>query len=109
MPNRSVTVGTTVTRIVSYNNRRTALSLANEDTATIFISEDQTVTTGTGYPILAGGALDLLRALGDEPQNALFAISAAGGADLRALESFGKLPELTQPGAQERRGEGAVE
>lgn len=109
MPTRPVSIGTVATPVVSYNNRRTSLSLANEDAATIYVSEDETVSTSNGYPILAGGALDLIRALGDEPQWQLFAISAGGGADLRVLEAFGSLPELFQPGGQERRGGGLAE
>lgn len=105
MPSRGVTIGTIPTPVLSYNNKRTGVSLANEDTATIFFGEDETSLLTQGYPILAQGAHDLLRALGDEPQNALFGISAAGGADLRVLEHFGELPVLFEPGSVERRGE----
>ena len=96
MPTRPVTVGTTATPVFVHNNRRTAWSLANEDTATIFVSEDET-------NVLAGG---YLRALGGEPQNVLFAISAAGSADLRVLESFGELPPLVEPAFTPFPGEG---
>ena len=106
MPTRPVTVGTTATPVFVHNNRRTAWSLANEDTATIFVSEDETNVLAGGYPILAGGALDNLRALGGEPQNVLFAISAAGSADLRVLESFGELPPLVEPAFTPFPGEG---
>lgn len=105
MPTRPITVTTSPQTVLPYNNRRTAASLANEGAATVFISEDETAITTNGYPILAGGALDLLRALGDEPQNQLFIQSVAGGEDVRILESFGSLPELFQPGNVERRGQ----
>lgn len=105
MPTRPITVTTLPQVILSYNNRRTTASIANEGAATVFVSEDETSITTNGYPILAGGALDLLRALGDEPQNQLFIESAAGGEDVRVLEAFGSLPELFQPGSVERRGQ----
>lgn len=104
MAMRPVTVGTTPTPVLSYNNKRTGVSLANEDSAAIFLKEDETAILATGYPIVAGGAQDLLRALGDEPQLALWAISAAGGADLRVWEHFGELPLLFEPGSAEKRG-----
>lgn len=100
MPTRSVTVGTAATRILAFNNRRTAASFLNNAAETIFVSEDEFDVTANGYPIAVGGALDLLRVFGSQPQIAWFAASAGGGDDLRVLEEFGELPELVEPGAQ---------
>ncbi len=97
MPSRSVTVAATTTKLLDYNNRRTTVSIFNNDSADVFISEDETGILAEGYIIQSGGALDLIRPLGDTPQNLLFAISAAGGADVRILEQFGELPPLEEP------------
>ena len=97
MSARNVTVGVTATLLLPFNPARTAVSIFNNDSAAIFVSEDQTGVLAAGYVISAGGALDLIRALGDNPQDILFAISSAGGADVRLLEQFGELPELFRP------------
>ena len=97
MGSRAITVGTAATQLLSYNNKRTGASIFNNDSAAVFVSEDETGVLVQGYVIPAGGAIDLLRALGDTPQDRLFGISAAGGADVRVLEQFGELPELFEP------------
>lgn len=99
MPTRPVTVGTTPERILSYNNKRTTASFTNNGSATIFVSEDESSLLTDGYPIPVGGALDLVRGLGDEPQLGWFAIVAAGSENLRVLEAFGELPVLVEPPA----------
>lgn len=97
MPTRPITVGTSAEQIVAYNNKRTAASFTNNGAATIFVSEDQSDLATNGYPIPVGGALDLVRALGDEPQLEWFALVAAGSENLRVLEAFGELPILVTP------------
>lgn len=97
MPSRSVTVGTTVTPLLSYNPKRTTVAVFNEDSATVFIGEDQANLLTQGSPISAGGAVSFVAALGDTPERVLFGISAAGGADVRILEQFGQLPPLETP------------
>lgn len=99
MPTRPVTVGTGATPILSYNNKRTTASFTNNGSNTIFVSEDQRDIAANGYPILVGGALDLIRALGDEPQIEWFGLVAAGTENLRVLEAFGEIPELFAPPA----------
>lgn len=97
MPTRFVTVGTGSTPILSYNNKRTTASFTNNGANPIFVSEDQNALLTEGYPIPVGGALDLIRALGDEPQLQWFALVAAGTENLRVLEAFGSLPVLVTP------------
>ena len=92
MPTRVVTVTTAATQILSYNNHRTPASFTNNGTAVIYVSNDQTGITTDGYPIAIGGALDLIRALGDEPQSLWFASVAAGSQEMRILEAYGVLP-----------------
>ena len=99
MPTRPITVGTAAEQILSYNNKRTAASFTNNGNNTIFVSEDQNALATNGYPIPVGGALDLVRALGDEPQIEWFALVAAGTENLRVLEAFGLLPILIEPPA----------
>lgn len=100
MPSRPVTVGTTATLLLPYNPKRTTVSIFNEDTAAVFIGEDQAGLLAQGSPVTAGGAVSFVRALGDTPQDIMFGISSAGGADVRILEQFGELPELTEPPAR---------
>lgn len=97
MPTRPITVGTTPTPLLSYNNRRTTASFANNGAATIFVSNDQTSILVNGYPIVVGGALDLIRAFGDEPHLQWFGQVATGSENLRILAGFGMLPELFEP------------
>ncbi len=100
MPSRAVTVGTAPTQLLPYNPKRTSVAIFNEDTAAVFIGEDQGGLLDQGSPIQAGGAISLVRALGDSPQDILFGISSAGGADVRVLEQFGELPVLFEPPAR---------
>ena len=97
MPTRVVTVTTAATQILSYNNQRTTASFTNNGTAVIYVSNDQTGITTDGYPIAIGGALDLIRELGEEPQSLWFASVAAGSQEMRILEAYGDLPIITQP------------
>lgn len=106
MPTRPVTIGTTPTTILAYNEKRTAASFFNNSAEDIFISQDQTGIQANGYVIPIGGAHDLLRALGDEPHLGWFGEAAAGGANLRVLEAFGKLPFLEEPPARFSEPEG---
>ena len=66
----------------------------------MFIGEDQAGLLARGSPITANGAISLIRSLGDTPQDILFGISSAGGADVRILEQFGELPPLEEPPAR---------
>lgn len=97
MPTRVVTVTTGATPILSYNNQRTTASFTNNGTDVIYVSNDQTLITTNGYPIAVGGALDLIRALGDEPQSLWFASVGSGTQEMRILEAYGDLPIITQP------------
>ena len=92
-----MTVGTGPTSILSYNNKRTTASFTNNGTATIFVSEDRNALAINGYPIPEGGALDLIRAFGDEPQLEWFGLVAVATQNLRVLEAFGELPVLIEP------------
>ena len=97
MPSRSVTVGTTATPLLSYNPRRTTVSVFNEAATTVFVGEDEANLLTEGSPIPVGGAVSFIAALGDTPDRQMFGINAAGGADVRLLEQFGKLPPLETP------------
>lgn len=103
MPSRAVTVGTAVTSLLSYNPRRTSVAIFNEDSAAIFVGEDESSLLTQGSPIQAGGFLALNAALGATPDLRMFGISAAGGANVRVLEQFGQLPPLETPAARSGR------
>ena len=103
MPSRPVTVATTPTLLLPYNPRRTSVVIFNEDAAAVFIGEDETSLLTRGSPVTPGGAVAFAAVDGDTPENILFGISAAGGADVRILEQFGKLPPLSTPLARAPR------
>lgn len=89
MPNRGVTIGTTATQIAAYNKDRKTLSIFNNDTATVFLTENQSAASGTTFPLLASQGVSLSGLDGDDPTAALYGISVAGGADVRVWEAFG--------------------
>ena len=63
----------------------------------IFINSSQADITGSGYPITVGGSIDFIRALGDEPQLAMYAAVASGTENLRVIEQYGSVPESLTP------------
>lgn len=99
MPTTPVDVLTTVTRLLDRNNRRTTASFTNNGTDTIFVSEDEGSVLTRGYPIVAGGALDLIRVFGDNPHDQWFGVVATTISEMRVLEQFGQLPVLEAPRA----------
>jgi len=101
MPTRGITVNTNSGQILQYNNRRTGASVFNNGTVQVFISEDNNDIANQGYPIAAGGAIDLVRTFGSNPQDQWFAITASSSANVRILEEYGQLPELFTPPSRE--------
>lgn len=97
MPTRPITVTTSAGRLCDSNQRRTAVSLINNGGTDIFVSDDETNILAAGFPLAAGAAVDVVRALGGKPQDALWGIVAAGTEDMRIWEAFGELPPLTIP------------
>ena len=101
MATRPFTAGTATAKIAADNPRRTALSFINNGAADIFLSQDQSAVTTNGYVVAAGNGLDLIRALGDEPQTEWYVQTAAVNVNVRVLEAFGQLPVLFTPGVPE--------
>ena len=97
MPMRSVIVATASTPVLSFNNRRTTASLTNNGSATIFINSSQANISINVYPITVGGSIDFIRAMGDEPQLAIYAAVATGTENLRVIEQYGSVPESLTP------------
>jgi len=97
MPTFPVTIGTSATPVLPYNNRVTSAAFFNNSTETIYISNDETNIVADGWPIAVGASLSLIRALGDEPHLRWFGQSAGGNDNLRVLVAHGALPELTVP------------
>ncbi len=90
MPYRPVTVTTTPTMLAGYDAKRRSISLINNSTVDVFFSQDQAVTTANGFVLKAGSGVTLTREEGDEPEYTLWAVVAAGSADVRVQEG---LPE----------------
>ena len=81
----SITVTTTATRLLTANTARTSFLMVNNGSASVFIGENNTVTTSNGLPIASGGQLAEDRGvrlyLGD-----VFGIVASGTEDMRVWE-----------------------
>mgnify|MGYP003635498518 CR=1 FL=1 len=88
----NVSVTTSATSIISASDkkRRTGLIIRNnEASATVFLGEDNTVTTSNGYPLLAGTELKLENNGGSYQflyRGAVFGIVASGTGDIRVWE-----------------------
>ena len=76
-----VTVTTAATQILAANPNRAGAIIANTGASTLFIGRDNTVTTGNGIPVAAGGSIE-----DNQSGDAWFGIVASGTADVRALE-----------------------
>jgi len=93
MPFYNVTVTTTLAQIVPYNKKRTGITLKNYAGNPAFISNDQVDVLTKGYPLSVGEFFTFLRADGDAPELALYAITSVGTADVRIAESYGEIKE----------------
>ena len=83
---RRVIVGTTPTKLIDSDPKRTSLAFANLDTVRFFIEASQDVSLTQGFPIEGNGNTgSFTDFFGDDPTLAYFGISAAGGADVRIL------------------------
>lgn len=80
-PNESsVTVGTSVAKLGSYANTRTAIGISNSGAATVAIGFSTAVTATTGIQIASGGSLFLSWNIDGETVNSdIYAISASTG------------------------------
>lgn len=86
----SVSVGTSATLIVAANTRRQTLIVANVDaTLTVFVGEDNTVTTANGVPIFAETDRVSDRGFGLY-LGPVFGIVSSGTADVRVWETLGR-------------------
>lgn len=47
-----ITITTSATLIVAPNPRRKALQIVNTSTGTVYVGEDASITTATGFPLL---------------------------------------------------------
>lgn len=75
----SLTVGTTATLLEAKKLHRVSFTVVNADpTATVYLGMNNTVTTATGLPIVAGASFTEDYYVGD-----IYAIVAAGTVDLR--------------------------
>ncbi len=86
MAYRPVTVGTTPTQLAGQDLKRRSISLFNNSSVDVFFSQNQSVSTGTGFVLKAGSSVTLTREEGDEPELPLYAVVVAGTADLRVQD-----------------------
>ncbi len=86
MAYRPVTVATTATQLAGQDLKRRSISLFNNSGADVFFSQNQSITTGNGFVLKAGASVSLVREEGDEPELPLWAVVAAGTADVRVQD-----------------------
>jgi len=86
----SVTVGTTVKRIVDYSRKRTVVMIYNNSSEVVYIGTGEGLTTQNGFPIVPNQGAVFAREFGDDPTLAYYAVTASGTADLRIWEGFGE-------------------
>ena len=91
---RSEIVTTTSTKLISQNPKRTSLLVDNLSAQTVFDGLDVGLTTGKGTTIGVGETKIWSQEFGDDPTLARFFIVAAGTADIRIEEGFGRPVEV---------------
>lgn len=89
-----MTASSTFKQIADYNPRRKSLVITNNSGQTVFISQDQTNITTSGFPVLVGQSISFTVTDGDEPELELYAQTLFGTADLRIIDRFGKVQTL---------------
>lgn len=77
------TVTTTVTLIVSSRSGRNNLEVFNEGTVDVYIADDNTVSTTTGYILASGQSISF-----EDYVGALYGITASGSSDVRVMEVY---------------------
>ena len=91
MPFSQTTVGVAAIQIAPFNKLRLGITIRSLGVAQCFISNDRVNIAAQGFPIAIGEYLTLLERDGDDPAAALYAITAAGTADLRIIESYERI------------------
>jgi len=87
---RKVTVGSDITRILSFNAKRIAALIFNIGDYDIYVSEDQKEVAEKGFPLKAGMCLVIRKKDGDRSEKALYGMCPLGTTELRIWESYEK-------------------
>lgn len=103
MPNRPVTVTTSVTPVCSDRGDRRSVTIFNNGAVTVFLSNDPADVLTRGWPLPASASVGLVDVDGDEPWLQLWGQCSAGSADLRVVEGFGRdaYPSLSPLGGKQ--------
>lgn len=96
MPTKVLTVGTSQTTLVDYDEKRTAIAIQNitetaaamAGNAVIYISDESGVTTGKGYAIPPKGYFVIDFSEGFDPRLKYYIISDTATTYVSVLESF---------------------
>ena len=84
-----VSIGTTAVQLVSANEKRTALGMANLHlTAIVYYSTDPGVSVANGFPIYPRTVRDINIGLGDNPTPGIFMISDTAATIVAVTEQF---------------------
>jgi hypothetical protein len=84
---RKVVVGTTVTTVLSQNEKRITIGIFNVGNYDAYIGIDQQNLRDIGFPVKAGGGIIFKKKDGDKVEYPLYAIADAQ-TELRVWEEF---------------------
>ena len=85
---RKVSVGTEVVQLASFNPKRVGVSIIVKSGYTTYVHTNQVGVSTEGWPLDVGASISFLKADGDHPEEALFAVSPDGISDVRVQESW---------------------
>lgn len=90
MTHRIFTVTTTPQPIATWFAQRSALIVQARSTNAnaVFIAEDPVDVVRDGLELLAGDSYSKIKAMGDEPEKALWAQTSVGTADIVIVEQY---------------------
>ena len=85
---RKVKVTTVVTLLAPYNPKRVCMTMINKAGSTAFIHTNKTEITAEGFPLAESSTMSFIKVDGDHPEEALYAQTETGDADIRVQESW---------------------
>jgi len=108
LPTKAVSVGTSAVVLVEESRNRTAIIIANPDTAAILYISDESdkCSTSQGMPIFPGTYIMLSAFEGVNTEAKWWVISDTAGKTARVIELYGRSPqEIVPPSQGVRQGD----
>jgi len=85
-----MTIGTTTVKICSYNPKRRSITIYNQGSGTLYISQDPTRVFVDGFPVPNSAVVTLLKEDGDQPELDLYGMADKPSTVIRIQEGFGE-------------------